>query len=154
MKNFKLIALGALIVAALFWIHTPGVAARALIQPAALPADARNDALRGMNDMASSLNDLDQRHMKIIELNGRMSDLFSSLRQKVADATRAAANDKGMSPQTRQAFQQLQESQTSLNLQYLQLQAQMQNENRQYTAVSNIMKTKHDTVKNSISNIR
>ena len=42
----------------------------------------------------------------------------------------------------------------SFNLQYLQLQNQMQNENRQYTAVSNIMKTKHDTVKNSISNIR
>ena len=32
--------------------------------------------------------------------------------------------------------------------------SQMQNENRSYTAVSNIMKTKHDTVKNSISNVR
>jgi hypothetical protein len=30
----------------------------------------------------------------------------------------------------------------------------MQNENRQYTMVSNIMKTKHDTVKNSINNVR
>jgi hypothetical protein len=30
----------------------------------------------------------------------------------------------------------------------------MQHENRSYTAISNIMKTKHDTVKNSISNIR
>jgi hypothetical protein len=29
----------------------------------------------------------------------------------------------------------------------------MQSENRFHTAVSNIMKTKHDTVKNSISNI-
>jgi hypothetical protein len=28
------------------------------------------------------------------------------------------------------------------------------NENRAYTAVSSIMKTKHDTVKNSIGNIR
>lgn len=44
--------------------------------------------------------------------------------------------------------------QMSFNLQYLLLQTQMQNENRSYTAVSNIMKTKHDTVKNSISNIR
>jgi hypothetical protein len=52
------------------------------------------------------------------------------------------------------ATQQMQETQMSFNLQYLQLQNQMQNENRQYTAVSNIMKTKHDTVKNSISNIR
>ena len=52
------------------------------------------------------------------------------------------------------ATRQMQETQMSFNLQYLQLQSQMQNENRQYSAVSNIMKTKHDTVKNSISNIR
>jgi hypothetical protein len=36
----------------------------------------------------------------------------------------------------------------------LNLQQKMQNESRQYTAVSNILKTKHDTAKNSISNIR
>jgi hypothetical protein len=42
----------------------------------------------------------------------------------------------------------------SFNLQYLQLQSQMQHENRSFTALSNIMKTKHDTVKNSISNVR
>jgi hypothetical protein len=52
------------------------------------------------------------------------------------------------------ATKQMQETQMSFNLQYLQLQSQMQNENRSYTAISNIMKTKHDTVKNSISNIR
>lgn len=52
------------------------------------------------------------------------------------------------------ATKQMQETQMSFNLQYLQLQTQMQHENRSYTAVSNIMKTKHDTVKNSISNIR
>jgi len=58
------------------------------------------------------------------------------------------------SSQLLQATQRMQETQMSFNLQYLQLQNQMQNANRQYTAVSNIMKTKHDTVKNSISNIR
>ena len=52
------------------------------------------------------------------------------------------------------ATRQMQETQMSFNLQYLQLQSQMQHENRSYTAISNIMKTKHDTVKNSISNIR
>lgn len=52
------------------------------------------------------------------------------------------------------ATQSMQETQMSFNLQYLQLQSQMQEENRSYTAVSNIMKTKHDTVKNSIGNIR
>jgi hypothetical protein len=48
----------------------------------------------------------------------------------------------------------MQEMQMSFNLQYLQLQSQMQHENRSYTAISNIMKTKHDTVKNSINNVR
>jgi len=38
--------------------------------------------------------------------------------------------------------------------QYLALQEKMQNENRQYTTVSNVLKTKHDTVKNSINNVR
>jgi hypothetical protein len=52
------------------------------------------------------------------------------------------------------ATKQMQETQMSFNLQYLQLQSQMQNENRSYTAVSNVMKTKHETVKNSISNVR
>lgn len=52
------------------------------------------------------------------------------------------------------AVSSMQETQMSFNLQYLQLQSQMQDENRSYTAVSNVMKTKHDTVKNSISNIR
>lgn len=42
----------------------------------------------------------------------------------------------------------------SFDLQYLALQSEMQEEDRSFTAVSNIMKTKHDTVKNSISNIR
>jgi hypothetical protein len=48
----------------------------------------------------------------------------------------------------------MQETQMSFNLQYLQLQESMQNANREFTAVSNIMKTKHDTAKNVISNIR
>jgi hypothetical protein len=37
---------------------------------------------------------------------------------------------------------------------YLQLQSQMQHENRNFTRISNILKTKHETVKNSINNIR
>jgi hypothetical protein len=37
----------------------------------------------------------------------------------------------------------------------MQLQIQMKHgENRQYTVVGNVMKTKHDTVKNSIGNVR
>jgi len=46
------------------------------------------------------------------------------------------------------------EMQQSFNLQYLQLQQDMQQQNRQFTLVSNIMKVKHDTAKNAINNVR
>ena len=36
----------------------------------------------------------------------------------------------------------------------LQVQIAMQRENQVFTSVSNVLKTRHDTVKNSISNIR
>ena len=65
-----------------------------------------------------------------------------------------AAAGGGSQQQLLDATKQMQETQMSFNLQYLQLQSQMQHENRSYTAISNIMKTKHDTVKNSISNVR
>ena len=48
----------------------------------------------------------------------------------------------------------MQEMMQSFNLQYLQLQEKMQAENRSFTTVSNVMKTKHDTAKSSISNVR
>jgi len=40
------------------------------------------------------------------------------------------------------------------NPEFLQLQQQMQLEDRTFTTVSNVIRTRHDTVKNSISNIR
>lgn len=42
----------------------------------------------------------------------------------------------------------------SMNVQYLKLQNDMQQENRQFTTLSNVMKTKHDTAKNAINNVR
>jgi len=40
------------------------------------------------------------------------------------------------------------------NLYYLQLQEQLAVENRAYSAMSNVLKARHDTVKNAIGNIR
>ena len=37
---------------------------------------------------------------------------------------------------------------------YLQLQEQMSQESRSYSAVSNVLKARHDTMKNAIGNIR
>ena len=44
--------------------------------------------------------------------------------------------------------------QAAFNQQLLQVQMSMQRENQVFTSVSNVLKTRHDTVKNSIGNIR
>lgn len=49
---------------------------------------------------------------------------------------------------------QLQQEGISQSAQYLQLQDQMQRESRQYSAVSNVMKVRHDSAKSAINNIR
>jgi hypothetical protein len=41
-----------------------------------------------------------------------------------------------------------------MNLYYLDLQERISAENRTYTALSNVLKARHDTVKNAIGNIR
>ena len=73
---------------------------------------------------------------------------------QLLSAIGAATGGSNSQDQLMAATKNMQETQMSFNLQYLQLQNSMQIENRQFTMVSNIMKTKHDTVKNSISNVR
>jgi hypothetical protein len=41
-----------------------------------------------------------------------------------------------------------------MNLYFLQVQQEMNVQNQQFSAVSNVLKTEHDTVKNAIGNIR
>ena len=53
-----------------------------------------------------------------------------------------------------QATKQMQEMNQSFNLQYLDLQKKMQDENRQFTLISNIMKKKHEAAREAINNIR
>ena len=91
---------------------------------------------------------LAERDFVIVERAARL------VRQRSASRAAVEAARGGSQDQLLNATKQMQETQMSFNLQYLQLQSQMQHENRSYTAISNIMKTKHDTVKNSISNVR
>ena len=70
------------------------------------------------------------------------------------DAVASAAGGGDSSTQLMQATREMQELNMSFNMQYLQLQQKMQQDNRQFTMLSNIMKTKHDTAKNAISNVR
>jgi hypothetical protein len=65
-----------------------------------------------------------------------------------------ATTPAGGAPEAIGRLEQLTEASQELNLQYLMLQQQMQDENRRYSVISNVLKTKHDTAKNSIGNVR
>jgi hypothetical protein len=98
------------------------------------------------------MNAFNEQQKKVINRLEKLETSYDALGAKTT-TTNPASPDNSQYPQVN-ATKQLQETQMSFNLQYLQLQSQMQRENMSFTAVSNIMKTKHDTVKNSISNIR
>jgi hypothetical protein len=128
-----------------------GLGARAQRQA----TNPRVDAVRALDDSSAQLAQLVKIHADTVQIAEKISTMYSALNKKATEvdgiASRAGA---GSSQQLLQATKQMQEMQMSFNLQYVQLQNQMQNENREFTAVSNIMKTKHDTLKNAISNIR
>jgi predicted butyrate kinase (DUF1464 family) len=87
------------------------------------------------------------------ELTRRIKDI-NEKSMKYLEKVETLVTSKDGAANLLAATKEMQETQMSFYLQYLQLQSQIQNENRSYTLVSNIMKTKHDTAKNSISNIR
>jgi hypothetical protein len=134
---------------------------RALQLLEAMKKSNNEDVKKNLSELNESLE------QNLAALDGHvasMSKLSKELARKIKDINEKTmkflekvetlANSKDGTADLLAATKAMQEMQMSFNLQYLQLQSQMQNENRSYTAVSNIMKTKHDTVKNSINNIR
>ena len=49
---------------------------------------------------------------------------------------------------------QLQKQQQDANMEYLKLQMEVQAENRQFTTLSNVLKSRHDTARAAINNLR
>jgi hypothetical protein len=119
-------------------------------RPAATATSARTEAAQAIAESSARLSELDAVHARIVQSNAEMSKLYSALSRKIAEAGKAAANPAAAQAQ----LKQLQELNQSFNMQYLKLQQKMQDESRRFTLLSNIMKTKHDTAKNSISNVR
>jgi hypothetical protein len=68
----------------------------------------------------------------------------------VAGAATGAAGETDIMASARA----LQAESQAYNAQYLQLQEAMQRENREFTALSNVMKVKHDTARAAIGNIQ
>jgi hypothetical protein len=84
--------------------------------------------------------------------------LSAAVRSAVAPTARSAAAGGGAAAPSSdgdvlEATRTLQAEARTFNLQYLQLQEGMQRESREFTALSNVMRVKHDSAKAAISNI-
>lgn len=66
----------------------------------------------------------------------------------------AGLQTPGASSSEFDAMRQLQEQSRKDNLFFLELQQRMQQENRKFSTISNILKAKHDTARAAINNIR
>ena len=115
-------------------------------------------AVKAINEMGSDLEKLNESHENLIKAVGELDSLYAKLARKTQQVARLAADAKksqsGKMNELFKVIDEMQEMQMSFNLQYLMLQNKISQENRQFSSVSNIMRTKHDTAKNSISNIR
>ena len=79
--------------------------------------------------------------------------LAGAVREGVRAATSPARSAAGSPGDMVEATRALQQEAQSFNLQYLQLQESMQRDSREFQALSNVMKVKHDSAKAAINNI-
>ncbi len=93
---------------------------------------------------------MDARMKKIETLSQRVALAVSKHSASVSNLLNQASSK----PTETKLFAKLRALETAFNSQYLQLRSQMQRENQVFTSVSNVLKTRHDTAKNSIGNIR
>lgn len=125
-----------------------------ILQKAGLSADARAAILTVGDDVRK----LDKSHEACVRAAQGLDGLYVKLLNKVRDVARLATDSEKPEASRREklleAIREMDDMAQSFNIQYLDLQKQMQDENRRYTLVSNIMKTKHDTAKAAINNIR
>lgn len=117
-------------------------------------------ALKAIDEMGPALVQLEASHRNLMQAVGALEGLFTKLSEKAAEvAKRATEARKAKAPgqatdSLLEETKEMEEMRQSFNLQYLTLQNRISHENRQFSMVSNIMKNKHDTAKNSINNIR
>ena len=154
MRKRVVIAIFVMAVAAVLLDAVQSESRNSVLQKAGLTPEARAAILTVGDDVRK----LEKSHEGFAKAARALDGLYVKLLQKAREVSRLAAEaekTKAVSPdKLYTAAREMAEMSQSFNVQYLDLQKQMQDENRRYTLVSNIMKTKHDTAKNAINNIR
>lgn len=131
-----------------------GLGPFAAAQGAVESSSAQRDALHAFDDVSTTVAHLGTLHAHMMVLDRKMSGLYQALSAKVASVSKLAASSGTSSSALMQATQQMQQMQMSFDLQYLSLQEQMQNDSREYTALSNVLEARYDTMKGILANMK
>ena len=144
------------LVLALPWIANPGSGAEGA---------SREQAVKLLDEMKTDVESMEKSHEAVARAADKLSEMYGRLSAQADRLARLAATEAGATKESAKGFgggpsdlataaRQMQEMQRNLNAQFSLLQREMQDENRKYQTISNASKSKHDTVKNSIGNIR
>lgn len=124
------------------------------------------EGVKALDEMIPAMRDLIEIHRRLSDTVKQVEMLYGKLDKEYLELLKLTEElDKALRSGKRstlskdlvnldQELKAFRETRMSFNLQYLNLQNKISHENRQFTMVSNIMKNKHDTAKNSINNIR
>lgn len=123
------------------------------------PAPARNETikqtlLQSHESLAQDLSTLEAYFQELSSLNEQLALQVSALQRTLSDCSGKVQTREVASGTTSSLTQQTRESLSRQTMELLALQQKMQQQNRQYTTLSNVMKTRHDTAKSTINNIR
>ncbi len=77
----------------------------------------------------------------------------AGLKGSATSVSGAASGGTGSPGDLLEATRAMQQEAQAMNLHYLQLQERMQQESREFTTLSNVMRVKHDTARSAIGNI-
>ena len=116
--------------------------------------EVKSELLDIVEDLQRFLIQLNDYTKDISQTGDRLKDLFDQFHNALSDFLAKIQRHELKEGELMDATKEMQEMNQSFNLQYLQLQQDMQAQNRQFTLISNIMKVKHDTAKSAINNVR
>jgi hypothetical protein len=114
--------------------------------------DAKQEALTALGEAETSLSKLLEIHRRLQAATIEVERLFVESSKLLADTVKAVESQRSQADLLK-AARQTEKTQLSFNRLHLQLHDQIHADNLVFTSVSNVLKTRHDTAKNSISNI-
>lgn len=116
--------------------------------------DVSEPASRPIGEPLTDFEKMEVHHRRYSTAANNMAQLFKQMNQKIQEVSLAAktveAKDSSHNRRLLETkLRQLESARVSYSTQYSQLYAQMQNEYRNYAALSNNLKVKHDAIKDS-----